>query len=131
MFESSPAEPTATTSWGFETTIVVSVRDNERDKRGRTGRVEAALDRLKPDREAEGEEEDAVDEGTENFGTLPAVRVARRGGRGFSELDRLERDDETAHVVKHVERVGHERERSNRVAADEFHEEEDRVLGKG
>lgn len=44
--------------------------------------VEEAGDGLEADREAKGEEEDAVDEGPEDFSSLPPVRILGRSRSG-------------------------------------------------
>jgi hypothetical protein len=94
IFEARPKEPTMMTSRGFE----MSRGGREWDEwdgsgeggGGRTGHADEALESLETDGEAEGEEEDAVDESSEDFGAVPAVRVARVGVRLFGELEQRE-----------------------------------------
>lgn len=112
-----------------------------------TSGVEESLDGFHADGEAKGEKENTVDKRTENFSPLPSVRVSRGSGGGFGELDSLQCDDQTAHIVEleesivsltrfrrndcthHVETIGDESERSKRISTDELDEEEDSILG--
>lgn len=89
--------------------------DDDEFGRSDFGGVEEAFDGFHEDREAQRcirsstsdwpsrqrgrqrtEEEDAVDQGAEDFGSLPAVRVVLRSLPVLRELDGVQRDDEGA-----------------------------------
>jgi hypothetical protein len=123
-----PALPTATMSLG----LVISERVSMVSWSARTRWRDEAAHGLDADGRTQRDEEDAVDQRTKNFGTLPAVRVG--GARGARcELDRVQRDDEREHiawvsggrwgkvdVLEHVERVGDKRERADGITNDQL-----------
>lgn len=87
-------------------------------------RLDKTLDSFKEDGQAEGDEEDTVDQCTKSLGSLETVgkeaRVVRRIGSPHSP----QTDAEGKDIVQHVERVGHERERMDGIADDQLQQEE-------
>jgi hypothetical protein len=67
---------------------------------GRTLRFEESLDCFEEDAQTEGEEEDSVDQRTEDFCSLPAVRVLWRCRLPSSKFDGIESDDKRHHIVQ-------------------------------
>ena len=82
---------------------------------GDFGDVDEALNGFHEDGEAESQEKDTIDEGSEHFGTLPTVRVAWIFCcvAALGQFECVEGDEKRHDVVQHVKRVCHEGERAD------------------
>lgn len=67
---------------------------------GGTLGFEESLDCFEENAQTEGKEEDPVDQRTEDFCSLPAVRVFRRCRLSSSKFDGIESDDKRHHIVQ-------------------------------
>ena len=87
MFDNSPRDPTMTTSIGLPTSVIkTSILTDEVMETGRTGSIEEPLYSFHEDREAQRKEKNAIDEGTQDFGSLPTIGVLGRSRLVRSEL---------------------------------------------
>ena len=87
--------------------------------------LDEALDRFKKDCYTQGDQEDSIYERTESFGTLPAVCVSLRAAALVGHFDGPQAHAKGENIVEHVEGIGHEGQRVDSIAGDEFDEKED------
>lgn len=101
--------------------------NNQDDLRVRNlGRVEEARNCFENDGDAEGDQEDGIEEGAQNLCAQPAVRVLV-GGCLLSEVDGPQADEQRYDVVEHVEGIGHQRQGVDQETGDQLDEEERRA----
>ncbi len=79
MFEANPSEPTKTMRLGFEISVYGPCLNSELGTIVwlHTWCTEEPFNGFKEDREAEGQEEDTIDKGSENLGSMPTVGITR------------------------------------------------------
>ena len=91
MFEANPREPTKTTKRGFETSVYGTYLNIELGTTvwRHTRCIEEPFYGFEEDREAEGQEENAIDERSENLGSMPTVGITRVGMCLIRELQKV------------------------------------------
>ena len=94
---------------------------------GNDRRTEHSLERLDQDGEAQGYEEDRIDEGAQDLCTQPAVCVLGVGRTVLGDVDCPKGDKQRDNVVQHVERVCNKRQRVDRVPDNDFQKEKHSV----
>ena len=77
MLEAKPSEPTITTSFGFEiSTKKMNINETKYEPDILTRSAEESFNCFHEYGEAKRKKEDAVDQGSKNFGSVPSVRIA-------------------------------------------------------
>lgn len=94
---------------------------------GHLGLSKKTLECFHKDAEAEGQKKHTVKQSSQNFGTLPSIRVLRTLSALFYKAHCVQGYHKRHDIVQHVETVCHQCEGADSITADNLDEEENNI----